>query len=55
MDYTLIGADGKPYPSPQKGTLGGHRKLKLYGRLDCKSALAWIAKGQYVRYRVLLM
>ncbi len=34
------------------GTLGGHKKLKIYGKLDCSSALRWIKKGQYVKYRV---
>jgi hypothetical protein len=50
--YTLIGADGRPYPSTEKGKLGGHRGMKLYGRLDCPSALRAIARGQYVPYRV---
>ena len=49
---TLIGRDGKPYQSPTKGLLGGHRGMKLYGRLDCPSALRAIAKGHYVKYRV---
>jgi hypothetical protein len=50
--YTLIGADGKPYESAAKGTLGGHRKDKIYGTLDCKGAARWIAKGFYVNNRV---
>jgi hypothetical protein len=50
--YRLIGADGRPYLSDQPGALGGHRRLKGYGRLDCPSALRWIAKGHYVRHRV---
>jgi hypothetical protein len=50
--YTLIGRDGKPYQSPVPGTLGGHRRLKGYGRLDCPSALRWIRKGYYVKHRV---
>lgn len=50
--YHLIGSDGKQYDSPVKGALGGHRNLKIYGRLDCPSALRFIAKGQYVKYRV---
>ncbi|MGH2741092.1 MAG: Ada metal-binding domain-containing protein [Thermoleophilaceae bacterium] len=50
--YTLIGADGKPYESPTPGTLGGHRRSKGYGRLDCPAALRWIAKGHYVKHRV---
>lgn len=51
-EYKLIGKDGKPYLSTEPGTLGGHRKLKIYGRLDCPSALKYIAKGQYVEHRV---
>ena len=50
--YTLIGRDGLPYASTTPGTLGGPRRNKGYGRLDCPSALAWIAKGHYVRHRV---
>lgn len=50
--YNLIGKDGKPYESETKGLLGGHKKLKIYGRLDCPSANRYIAKGQYVKYRV---
>ena len=50
--YKLIGPDGKEYLSEEKGTLGGHRKIKIYRRLDCTSALRYIAKGQYVQHRV---
>jgi methylated-DNA-[protein]-cysteine S-methyltransferase len=50
--WTLIGSDGRPYESPTPGTLGGHRRSKGYGRLDCPAALRWIAKGHYVRHRV---
>lgn len=50
--YHLIDPNGKPYESDTPGTLGGHCKLKIYGRLDCPSALRYIAKGQYVKYRV---
>jgi methylphosphotriester-DNA--protein-cysteine methyltransferase len=32
--------------------LGGHRLTKIYGRLDCPSALRAIARGGYVRHRV---
>ena len=53
--YTLIGPDGQPHESVVKGTLGGHRKLKLYGRLDCPSALYFIANGHYVKYRVFFL
>ncbi|WP_187274213.1 Ada metal-binding domain-containing protein [Paenibacillus sp. N3.4] len=50
--YTLLGADRRPYQSRTKGTLGGYRRNKIYGRLDCPSALRAIAKGRYVKYRV---
>ena len=40
------------YFSEHPGTIGGHRRLKIYGRLDCPSALRHIAKGEYVKYRV---
>lgn len=50
--YTLIGKDGKAYQSETKGRLGGNKALKIYGRLDCPSALRWIKKGHYVKNRV---
>ena len=50
--FTLIGGDGEPYESDAPGVLGGHSRLKGYGRLDCPSALRWIARGHYVRHRV---
>jgi methylphosphotriester-DNA--protein-cysteine methyltransferase len=34
------------------GTFGGHRKTRIYGRLDCPSALRAIARGGYVKHRV---
>src|ERR1700744_6048384 len=43
--WTLLGADGKPYPSERPGTLGGHRRQRIYGRLDCPAALRAIARG----------
>jgi methylphosphotriester-DNA--protein-cysteine methyltransferase len=50
--YRLLGADGKPYQSASKGQWGGHRLTKIYGRLDCPSALRAIAGGGYARHRV---
>lgn len=50
--YKLIDKEEKTYFSECPGTLGGHKKLKIYGRLDCPSALRYIAKGQYVAHRV---
>jgi len=50
--YRLVGSHGAEIPSPVPGTLGGHRRNKVYGRLDCPGALRWIAKGHYVKHRV---
>jgi hypothetical protein len=50
--FKLIGPDGGDYLSAGPGMLGGHRRLKGYGRLDCPSAGRWIARGHYVRHRV---
>lgn len=38
--YWLLGPDGERYASETRGTLGGNAKHKIYGRLDCGSALA---------------
>jgi methylphosphotriester-DNA--protein-cysteine methyltransferase len=50
--YTLIGADGAPFASRVPGALGGHRKTRIFGRLDCRSALQAIARAGYVKHRV---
>jgi methylphosphotriester-DNA--protein-cysteine methyltransferase len=50
--YRLIGPDGREYLSSQPGVLGGYRRSKIYGRLDCPSALRAIARGGYVAHRV---
>jgi methylphosphotriester-DNA--protein-cysteine methyltransferase len=50
--YRLVGPDGSEVPSAVPGTFGGHRRTKVYGRLDCPGARRWIAKGHYVRHRV---
>ena len=50
--YKLINENGEKYLSTIPGTLGGNKRLKIYGRLDCKSANRWIAKGYYVKDRV---
>jgi AraC family transcriptional regulator of adaptative response / DNA-3-methyladenine glycosylase II len=52
VPYTLTGADGRPYASARPGALGGHRRNRGYGRLDCPTALRWIARGHYVGQRV---
>jgi methylated-DNA-[protein]-cysteine S-methyltransferase len=50
--YTLLDSDGQPYRSPLPGTLGGHRRNRVYGRLDCAGARRWLAKGHYAAQRV---
>jgi len=53
--WTLIGPDGKPYKSTVPGTLGGHRKGRLYGRMDCRAALAALERGGYAANRVFFL
>jgi methylphosphotriester-DNA--protein-cysteine methyltransferase len=48
----VLGADGRPHESDVKGQWGGHRGQRIYGRLDCPSALRAIARGGYVKDRV---
>ena len=50
--YKLIGPDGRKVLSREPGTLGGHRRNKLYGRLDCRSALWWLERGGTGKHRV---
>jgi hypothetical protein len=50
--YLLIDSSGNLVQSQMRGEFGGHKGLKIYGRLDCSSAARWIAKGHYVRFRV---
>jgi hypothetical protein len=50
--YRVVGPDRREYESTEPGTLGGHRRNRVYGRLDCPSALRWLAKGHYARHRV---
>jgi methylphosphotriester-DNA--protein-cysteine methyltransferase len=53
--WVLTGADGKPYASARPGTLGGHRRSRIYGRLDCPAALRAIGRGGYVAQRVFFL
>ncbi len=50
--WTLVGADGRRYASEVPGTVGGHRRSRIYSRLDCASAARAIARGGYVADRV---
>lgn len=52
LSHRLTGPDNRPYRSDIPGTLGGHRRGRRYGRLDCPSALRAIAAGGYLANRV---
>lgn len=52
--YKLLGADGQIYESNVPGALGGNRKAKIYGKLDCSAANAVLAKG-YASHRVFFL
>lgn len=52
--YKLTGPDGTEYFSDIPGTLGGNGKMKIYGRLNCPTALSSIERfpGEYEKSRV---
>jgi hypothetical protein len=49
--YKLVGPDGQEVLSDVPGTLGGNRRRRIYGRLDCRSAVGSLPTG-YARVRV---
>jgi methylphosphotriester-DNA--protein-cysteine methyltransferase len=51
MPYRLIDASGEAIDSDTPGLLGGNRRLRIYGRLDCPSARRALPRG-YARHRV---
>ncbi len=50
--YRLRDKKNNEYCTKIPGTIGGHKKLKIYGEFDCPNALKWIAKEYYVDQRV---
>lgn len=48
----LLGAHQRPYRSTTPGRFGGHRRNRIYGRLDCRSALRAISNDSYIAHRV---
>jgi hypothetical protein len=50
--WRLVGRDGELYASETPGALGGHRRSRIYGQLDCRTARAAIARGGYLVDRV---
>lgn len=51
-EYKLRDKNNKEYISKIPGMFGGHKKLKIYGKLDCPSALRFISEGKYVNNRI---
>lgn len=51
--YRLLDASGREIVSSVPGTLGGYRKKKIYGRLDCWSAIAQLPN--YAKSRVFFL
>lgn len=49
--YRLLDMDGFYYESSVPGKLGGNSKLRIYGKLDCSSAISALPKG-YSSHRV---
>ena len=47
--HRLVGADGAEVLSTTPGTLGGHRRTRVYGRLDCPVGLSLIRRDFDVR------
>jgi methylphosphotriester-DNA--protein-cysteine methyltransferase len=53
--WRLVCPDGEPHESVYPGTLGGHRRTRIYGRLDCGAAQRAIARGDYRVDRVFFL
>lgn len=53
--WQVVGPDGRPYGSTRPGMLGGNRRGRIYGRLDCRAALRALARGGYRAYRVFFL
>ena len=51
MCFRLLDGNGETMMSNSPGLLGGNRRLKIYGRLDCPSAIRALPRG-YARHRV---
>jgi hypothetical protein len=49
--YRLINSSGEEVLASEPGQFGGNRRRKIYGRLDCRSAVGALPTG-YARVRV---
>jgi len=52
--YRLLAADGSIFESRAPGKLGGNRRLRIYGRLECPSARRALRHG-YAQRRVFFL
>ena len=51
--YRLLGKDRLVYSSAIPGSLGGNGQMKIYGQLNCSSAMRAVAAGNtYQKHRV---
>jgi hypothetical protein len=51
--YRLLGKDGQLYSSNTPGLLGGNGNMKVYGQLNCSTAVrAVAARNTYQKHRV---
>jgi len=51
--YRLLGGDGKVYSSDTPGLLGGNGNMKVYGRLNCLTAMTAVAaRNTYQKHLV---
>lgn len=53
--YILTDENNNQVLSSIPGSFGGHKKLKIFGRLDCPSANSHLGKGQYAKNRVFFL
>lgn len=53
--WTLLGADGLAFESPVPGALGGNGRARIYGRLECRSALRALRTDGYAEHRVFFL
>jgi methylphosphotriester-DNA--protein-cysteine methyltransferase len=50
--WRLLGSDGKLYSSAAPGLLGGNGSMKVYGQLNCSTAMrAVAARNTYQKHR----
>lgn len=53
--WKLIAASGEFFDSLVPGTFGGHRKTRVFGRMNCRAALCALEKGGYRQNRVFFL